>query len=134
MTEPTPEGVGPIPSTGWWGAVLEAPDPKALCDFYTRLLGWDVATVEDDWCTLKAPNPDVYLGIHASAEFVRPTWPPADGQQQAMGHLDFEVTDVEAAVAVAIAHGATLAPFQPQDDVRVMLDPIGHPFCLYAND
>ncbi len=26
--------------------------------------------------------------------------------------------------------GATLADTQPQDDVRVLLDPVGHPFCL----
>jgi hypothetical protein len=25
-----------------------------------------------------------------------------------------------------------LAEFQPQDDVRVYLDPAGHPFCLYV--
>jgi hypothetical protein len=28
--------------------------------------------------------------------------------------------------------GAQVAGFQPQDDVRVMLDPAGHPFCLYT--
>ena len=27
--------------------------------------------------------------------------------------------------------GATLAGFQPQEDVRVLYDPAGHPFCLY---
>ena len=27
--------------------------------------------------------------------------------------------------------GATLADFQPQEDVRVYLDPAGHPFCLF---
>jgi hypothetical protein len=25
-----------------------------------------------------------------------------------------------------------VADHQPQDDVRVMLDPAGHPFCLYT--
>jgi hypothetical protein len=34
-------------------------------------------------------------------------------------------------VAHAVAQGATLAGFQPQEDVRVFLDPAGHPFCLY---
>jgi hypothetical protein len=29
--------------------------------------------------------------------------------------------------------GARLADVQPQDDVRVMLDPAGHPFCLYVS-
>lgn len=27
----------------------------------------------------------------------------------------------------------TLAQFQPQDDVRVYLDPAGHPFCLFVD-
>ncbi|WP_169501813.1 VOC family protein [Kribbella catacumbae] len=29
--------------------------------------------------------------------------------------------------------GAELAAYQPQDNVRVMLDPDGHPFCLYLD-
>jgi hypothetical protein len=35
------------------------------------------------------------------------------------------------ASAHAVAAGATMAKFQPQDDVRVHLDPAGHPFCLF---
>jgi len=27
-----------------------------------------------------------------------------------------------------------LADFQPHDDVRVYLDPAGHPFCLWVRD
>jgi hypothetical protein len=46
-------------------------------------------------------------------------------------HLDLQVTDLTASVEDAVALGATLAEFQPQDDVRVLLDPAGHPFCLY---
>jgi hypothetical protein len=49
-----------------------------------------------------------------------------------MIHLDIAVDDLESAVAWAIAAGARLAEFQPQNDVRVMLDPVGHPFCLFA--
>ena len=30
--------------------------------------------------------------------------------------------------------GASLAPVQPQTDVRVLLDPAGHPFCLWDPD
>jgi hypothetical protein len=48
-----------------------------------------------------------------------------------MMHLDLEVDDLEGAVADALALGAALAVDQPQDDVRVLLDPAGHPFCLY---
>jgi len=38
------------------------------------------------------------------------------------------------AVTEAVALGATLAGHQPQDHVRVLLDPAGHPFCLCRDD
>ncbi len=47
-------------------------------------------------------------------------------------HLDVEVDDLDAGVAYAVEAGATLAEFQPQDDVRVLIDPVGHPFCLWT--
>lgn len=48
-----------------------------------------------------------------------------------MSHLDIAVEDLEAGVAFALEAGATLAEFQPQKEVRVMLDPVGHPFGLF---
>jgi catechol 2,3-dioxygenase-like lactoylglutathione lyase family enzyme len=64
---------------------------------------------------------------------VRPVWPNTPGEQQMMLHLDFEVSDLAAATAYALEHGAVLADLQPQEDVRVFYDPDGHPFCLYAH-
>jgi hypothetical protein len=51
-----------------------------------------------------------------------------------MAHLDIEVDDLDAAGDRAAALGATLAVFQPQEHVRVWLDPVGHPFCLFVPD
>ena len=51
-----------------------------------------------------------------------------------MMHLDIQVDDLDEAVAFALEGGAELAAFQPQETVRVMLDPAGHPFCLYTTD
>ena len=48
-----------------------------------------------------------------------------------MMHLEIEVDDLAAGVTHAVAEGATLAEYQPQHDVRVCLDPAGHPFCLW---
>ena len=48
-------------------------------------------------------------------------------------HLDIAVDDLDASVAYAVSVGAEVASFQPQDTVRVMLDPAGHPFCLYLD-
>ena len=49
-----------------------------------------------------------------------------------MLHLDFLVDDLAEGVAHAVDAGARLADHQPQDDVRVMFDPDGHPFCLWV--
>jgi hypothetical protein len=58
-------------------------------------------------------------------------WPGRAGEQQMMLHLDFEVVDLEAEVDRAVGLGAELPEHQPQQNVRVLLDPSGHPFCLY---
>jgi hypothetical protein len=49
-----------------------------------------------------------------------------------MAHLDLEVVELEPAVKEAVALGATVDAYQPQDDVRVLRDPAGHPFCLWV--
>jgi len=115
----------------WWGVVLEAPDARALAWFYAELLGWRVAKDEPSWVTVAPPSGVAYLAFQTSPQYIRPVWPAADGRQQMMMQLDLEVDDLEAAVADALTLGAALATDQPQDDVRVLLDPAGHPFCLY---
>jgi catechol 2,3-dioxygenase-like lactoylglutathione lyase family enzyme len=118
----------------YWGVVLEAPDARELAEFYARLLGWKIVNVEPNWVTVGPPGGVAYLACQRSPEYVRPVWPPAPGQQQMMMHLDIEVGRLHAAVEQAIADGASLAEYQPQERVRVMLDPAGHPFCLYLDD
>lgn len=111
--------------------VLGAPDPRALGSFYARLLGWDVVENEPEWVMVRPPAGGTGLSFQHEQHFVAPVWPAVPGEQQMTSHLDIAVDDLEAGVAWAIDAGATLAAFQPQDDVRVMLDPAGHPFCLF---
>jgi len=113
-------------------AVLDAPDPRALAAFYRELLGWPVGTDEPDWVTLRPPDGGAGLSFQTEGAYVRPTWPAGPGDQQMMLHLDIEVDDLEVAGAHAISAGAVLANSQPQADVRVYLDPAGHPFCLWV--
>ena len=50
-------------------------------------------------------------------------------------HLDFDVHALDQAEEDAVAIGAVVAAVQPQpDSFRVMLDPVGHPFCLVLAD
>jgi catechol 2,3-dioxygenase-like lactoylglutathione lyase family enzyme len=113
--------------------VLDAPDPRALALFYRDLLGWPVGTDEPEWITLRSPGGGAGLSFQFESVYQRPMWPAGDGDQQMMTHLDIEVDDLDAASARAVELGATLAEFQPQDDVLVHLDPAGHPFCLWIS-
>lgn len=111
--------------------MLDARDPQALGRFYAALLGWELARDTADWVTLKPADGVTYLGIHGNADHVPPVWPTEPGSEQQQAHLDFEVEGLAAAVESALQLGARLAAFQPQHDVRVMVDPAGHLFCLY---
>ncbi len=118
----------------WWGIVLDAPSAPKLAHFYSDLLGWEITKESPEHCDMAPTSGVDYLATQPARDYVRPPWPNADGQQQMMLHLDFEVVDLDAAVAHAVELGAQEAGFQPQDNVRVMLDPAGHPFCLYSDD
>lgn len=117
----------------WWGVVLEAPDARALARFYSQLLGWRIAKEESGWATVAPPDGVAYMAFQTSPEYEPPVWPPVEGRQQMMMHLDIEVDDLDAAIADASELGATVAAHQPQEHVRVLLDPAGHPFCLYLD-
>ena len=110
---------------------IGAADPGELARFYERLLGWDITAEESDWVIVRNPAGGVALSFQTEELYVRPVWPPGPGDQQMMIHLEIKVTDLEQSVRHALACGATLAEFQPQEDVRVCLDPAGHPFCLW---
>ena len=116
----------------WWGVVLDAPDVEVLAHFYSGLRGWPISGQGPTDAVLDLGEGVAYLSIQHNPDYVRPAWPAAPGSQQMMLHLDFEVTDLDAAVAHALSLGAELPEHQPQDNVRVLLDPAGHPFCLYT--
>ncbi len=114
------------------GIVLGAPDAGTLARFYHDLLGWPYGSNEPGWVTLRSPTGGPGLSFQSEDTHVRPVWPGRADAQQMQMHLDIEVDDLDEAGAHAIAAGATLADFQPQEDVRVYLDPAGHPFCLWV--
>jgi hypothetical protein len=130
--ENKPESTDRWERKDWWGIVLEAPDPGRLLHFYSDLLDVPIHGQSDDGGSLDFGQGVAYLAIQKAEVYEPPVWPLNPGQQGMQMHLDFEVSDLAAATEHAIELGATLAEFQPQDDVRVLLDPAGHPFCLYS--
>jgi predicted enzyme related to lactoylglutathione lyase len=127
------------------GPVLDAPDVHELTRFYERLLGWDIEELEgprpgqprgDGWSRLRPADRSTKIEIQFEASYARPEWPARPGGQGMQMHLDIWVADVEAGVAWALDCGATDAASQPEgrdrSRLRVMLDPAGHPFCLWS--
>jgi catechol 2,3-dioxygenase-like lactoylglutathione lyase family enzyme len=121
---------------------IDCADAEQLAAFYARLLGWEVAARDtpadrqggSGWVLLRDPSGGAGLSFQAETWYEPPVWPEQPGALTKMLHLDLEVADIEAAVAHALAAGARIAPHQPPDrdphELRVMLDPAGHPFCL----
>ena len=118
------------------------PRPRELARFYAQLLGWPDTTEKGPgpgepaaagWAEIRPPAgvPGPTLAFEWERHFTRPVWPAEAGRPTASQHLDFQVEDLAAATEWALACGATAAGVQPQDDVRVLFDPDGHPFCLF---
>jgi catechol 2,3-dioxygenase-like lactoylglutathione lyase family enzyme len=112
---------------------IDCADAAAMAAFYARLLGWEITIAEPEWVLLCDPAGGTGLSFQAEADYRPPTWPEQPSAQDKMLHLDIKVDDLDAAVEHALAAGARLADHQPQERVRVMLDPAGHPFCLFLD-
>jgi catechol 2,3-dioxygenase-like lactoylglutathione lyase family enzyme len=102
--------------------ILDCPDPRALAEFYARLLEQPITYDSDDFVVV-APNDRASgLAFQRAAGHRAPTWPdPAVPQQM---HLDVMVENPEAAASDVLGLGATHL------DGDVYADPAGHPFCL----
>lgn len=119
--------------TGWVGTVLGTTDPSGLGRFYAALIGGDLDEGDPGFVTLHRTGTTTYVAFQLEESHTPPVWPAGAGDQQMQSHLDLGVRDVDIAAAEAAALGASLADSQPQQDVRVMLDPAGHPFCLFLD-
>ena len=123
----------------WTGVCIDCADGRELADFYALLFGWQItATDGAGWFQLGDPGGGVHLNIQADEWYEPPVWPEVSGAQTKMMHFEIYVEDTDAAVAHAITCGAREATAQPATrdprTLRVMVDPAGHPFCLFTAD
>jgi catechol 2,3-dioxygenase-like lactoylglutathione lyase family enzyme len=135
----------PRPVFRWGGVCIDCADADELAAFYGRLLGWQITARDTPdtrlggtgWVSIRDPAGGVSLSFQAEEWYEPPVWPEEPDAQAKMLHFEIAVDDLDAAVAFAVEAGATVAPHQPRDrdpnQLRVMLDPAGHPFCLFAN-
>ncbi|MBB4957645.1 VOC family protein [Micromonospora polyrhachis] len=107
--------------------VLDCPEPRALADFYSELLGLPVTSDDGGWVVIGGGEGEARLAFQQAPGLREPRWPDPERPQQL--HLDVLVDDVEAAEAKVLALGAKRLPGEG-DGFRVYADPVGHPFCL----
>jgi catechol 2,3-dioxygenase-like lactoylglutathione lyase family enzyme len=79
--------------------IIDCPDPSALADFYSQLLGLPVTCASPDWVVVAANDTTSGIAFQPAPGHRPPTWPdPAIPQQL---HLDVMVDDVAAASPAA---------------------------------
>ncbi|HET7723410.1 MAG TPA: VOC family protein [Propionibacteriaceae bacterium] len=118
------------PAISATSVTVMAPDPPLLARFYARLLGAELTSDDAGWAQLRTAE-GFTISVEEERQWQRPVWPATPGSHTSTMHLDLRVEDLAAAEAWAVECGAVASEFQPQDDVRVMIDPAGHPFCLF---
>jgi len=103
--------------------VLDCPDPVAVAEFYSALLGLPVTYRDDDWVVVAPSDTSSGLAFQRAPGNRLPTWPDPEIPQQV--HLDIMVEDVAAAGPGVLALGAVKL-----NRPGVYADPARHPFCL----
>ena len=104
---------------------LDCADHVVLATFYAELLGGTVLWTHENASAVDTGG--LVLVPQSVTDYREPEWPGA-----AIVHLDLTVgaSELDDAVARAVALGARLAHPQPDPRWRVLLDPAGHPFCI----
>lgn len=123
-------------SARWGGLAIDCGCPAPdMARFYEGLLGFEIRVCGPRWAQLVNPDGGVHLNIQSEEWYEPPTWPEKPGQLTKMMHFEVEVDDLDAAVATAVELGGREASWQPPDRdqsrIRIVLDPAGHPLCLF---
>jgi hypothetical protein len=105
--------------------VVDCLDPAPLAEFWSTVLGVEIAFVEDDWVSLRSATPG-----HPRVAFQKV---PETKRGKNRLHLDVWVPDLEAATVAAEALGATRLGrlvHESPEPFQVMADPAGNEFCF----
>ena len=128
--------------------VLDSTDPRRAAEFWRRLMGLVYREGDEqpppgeddvrgrDWLCLRQQDGTPLLAFQQVEELAAPTWPDQRVPQQL--HLDLAVSDVAELDAVhqtVLELGGALRldrSDDPEEPLRVFVDPDGHPFCVIA--
>lgn len=116
--------------SAWIGAItIDCDDADAMRRFYAEALGGvDIPSFAQSVRVGGMP-----LNFRELEDWVRPTWP--GGDMQIHFEILVNVGELETQEARLMSLGAKKSPHQDPNDpgLIVMLDPAGHPFCIFEN-
>jgi catechol 2,3-dioxygenase-like lactoylglutathione lyase family enzyme len=121
----------------WVAVAIDCEWAGPMARFYEGLLGFEIRDLGPGgrWAQLFDPAGGIHLNIQGEEWYRPPTWPEQPGELTKMFHFEVQVDDLEESVARALEFGGTEAPWQPPDRnrerMRIVLDPAGHPLCLF---
>ena len=104
--------------------VIDCPDPIALAEFYSELLGRPITHQSHNWVVIADNDRTSGFAFQLAPDHQPPAWPDPERPQQL--HIDVMVEDLDAAGPQVIAIGGARIPHGD----HVYIDPAGHPFCL----
>lgn len=128
--------------------VLDSTDPRRAAEFWRSLLGLvyreghevPPAGQDDaagrDWLNLRRPEGSPLLAFQKVDALAASTWPAHEVPQQL--HLDLTVADrhqLDEVHRQVLELGGQLRldrSDDPEEPLRVYVDPDGHPFCLFV--
>ena len=128
--------------------VFDTPDPRRAAEFWRQLMGLVYRPGDEppppgdddaqwrEWLCLRRQDGTPLLAFQHVSDLARPTWPDQRVPQQL--NLDLEVCDVQELQEVhetVLGLGGALIldrTDDPEEPLRVLADPDGHPFCVIA--
>ena len=81
---------------------LDSSDARRDARFWSAVLGWDVASEQDEYAMLTGPG-GLALGFGTLEDHEAPGWPNEHGTKQF--HLDLAVDDLDEGVAACVGWG-----------------------------
>ena len=117
---------------------IDCAEVEPVVRFYEQLLGLEQVADDPGWAQLARRGRRGHRERAGRGRATcRPCGPRSRASRPRCCTSRSLVDDLDAAVAVAVSAGGTEAPWQPPDRdpdrIRIVLDPAGHPLCLFLD-